>query len=337
MEKILTIAIPTYNRADYLKRALLSIVEQYDNRLEILVSDNASKDATEEIVLEMQKYMPITYMKNKENVGMDMNFLQCFQKASGKYTVLLGDDDLIIDGKIDVILNFLESNDDLSLVFLNHTYFYGEYDENNPGVLYNAEIKSRSRISKKEFFEYVKYEIIYISSVLMSTKRVRNVKNPEKYSWTFFMHSCIAFEATKNDKCNLGVIGEACIAKDSTADEHNNVLKPEIYFPAYCRGEKYLFYELAPSCGYDEDQMHHIYYSRALRFGTYVIGLNARNYPKWKEYFWDYAYPAIKEFPIAWIRIIPAAIMPRFLAKFLWYDVRPVYKRIKAVLRKEAK
>ena len=43
---LLTIAIPTYNRANYLKRALQSIAEQYDSRLEILVSNNASEDTT---------------------------------------------------------------------------------------------------------------------------------------------------------------------------------------------------------------------------------------------------------------------------------------------------
>lgn len=53
MEKILTIAIPTYNRANYLKRALKSIAKQYDDRLEIIVSDNASLDDTEEVVREI--------------------------------------------------------------------------------------------------------------------------------------------------------------------------------------------------------------------------------------------------------------------------------------------
>lgn len=334
MNKILTIAIPTYNRAKYLKRALQSIADQYDDRLEILVSDNASPDNTEEVIREMEKYIPIKYIKNKENIGSDMNFLQCLREASGRYTVLLGDDDLIIDGKIGIILNYLESNDDLSLVFINHTYFYGEYDENNPGILYNIEIDNKSGLTKKDFFDYVKYEIIYISSVVLSTKRVRNVADPKKYSWTLFMHSCIAFESTKNDNGNLGIISTPCIAKDSTADEHNNVLKPEIFFPAYCRGEKYLFYELAPSCGYDREQMQRIFTSSALRLRGYVLKLNVDNYPNWKKYFWEYAYPAIKEFPIAWIKIIPMAVIPRFLAKFLWYIIRPGYKKVKAVFKK---
>ena len=66
MRKTLTIAIPTFNRAKYTRRALQSIAEQYDDRLEIIVSDNASPDNTEEVVREMEKFMPIKYIKNKE-------------------------------------------------------------------------------------------------------------------------------------------------------------------------------------------------------------------------------------------------------------------------------
>lgn len=331
-EYLLTIAIPTYNRAKYLKRALKSIAEQYDDRLEIIVSDNASEDSTENIVHKMKKIMPIKYIKNHKNIGSDMNFLQCLRLAQGKYTVLLGDDDLFIEGKLAVILNFLEKNNDLSLVFLNHTYFTGNYDKDNPGILYNTNCHCKSGLSKKKFFDYVKAEIIYMSSVVFSTKRVKTVKNAEKYSWTFFMHSCIAFESTKNDNNNLGIIGIPCVAKDSTDDEHTYVRKPEIYFPAYVRGEKYLFYKFAPSCGYDKEQMRKLFYPNALKFEGYVIRLNAENYPNWKECFWKYAYPSIKEFPLAWIRIMPAVIMPRFLAKFLWCIVRPFIKKLKSVI-----
>lgn len=333
MQKTLTIAIPTYNRAKYLKRSLYSIAEQYDNRLEILVSDNASEDETEDVVNEMKRRIPIKYIKNKENIGGDRNFLQCLREASGKYTILLGDDDVIIDGKMKVILHFLMIHDDLALVFLNHTYFYGKYDKKNPGILYNTDIDNKFGLSKKDFFNYVKGEIVYMSSIVLSTKRVHNVKDTEKYIGSFFMHSCVAFESTKNDNYNLGIVGTPCIAKDNTADEHANVNKPEIFFPAYCKGEKYLFYELAPSCGYDKEQMHKIYQS-GLNFGRYVFRLNIKDYPRWREYFWNYAYPAIKEFPIAWIKIMPAAIMPRFLANFLYYTARPIYRKIKVVFKK---
>lgn len=44
MDKVLTIAIPTYNRAKYGNIQLRSIANQYDDKLEALMSDNGGKD-----------------------------------------------------------------------------------------------------------------------------------------------------------------------------------------------------------------------------------------------------------------------------------------------------
>lgn len=66
--KLLTIAIPTYNRMDILLRAFRSISSQYDDRyddrIEVIVSDNASIDHTEQVVHRMQKELPIYNVKN---------------------------------------------------------------------------------------------------------------------------------------------------------------------------------------------------------------------------------------------------------------------------------
>ena len=98
-EFLLTIAIPTYNRKNMLKRALDSIVNQLNPRVEILVSDNASNDGTDDMMAE--SYPMIRYIRNKTNMGSDKNFLQCYRKAKGKYVILLGSDDRLADGAID--------------------------------------------------------------------------------------------------------------------------------------------------------------------------------------------------------------------------------------------
>lgn len=65
MEKLLTIAIPTYLCSQELKRALEAIEKQYDERIEVLVSNDNSPDDTDDVVAEIQKRMPIHYLKNK--------------------------------------------------------------------------------------------------------------------------------------------------------------------------------------------------------------------------------------------------------------------------------
>ena len=89
-QPILSICIPTYNRADILRNNLEIISEQLNenrtNEVEIIVSDNCSPDITREVAANMQKLgLPIVYNRNAENIGADGNFLKCMTIASGKY------------------------------------------------------------------------------------------------------------------------------------------------------------------------------------------------------------------------------------------------------------
>ena len=92
---LVTIAIPTYNRADgYLKDAINSALSQTYGNIEIIVSDNCSEDNTKEIV-ENFRDSRIRYFRHEKNIGANNNFNFCLNQAQGKYFMLLSDDDLI--------------------------------------------------------------------------------------------------------------------------------------------------------------------------------------------------------------------------------------------------
>jgi abequosyltransferase len=127
---LLTIAVPTYNRASYLDLCLSQICPQLrpdNSTVELLVSNNCSTDGTDDIV---RKFIslghPITYLRNAENIGVDRNFAQCFSRANGKYVLILGDDDVILDGAVDKIVTILKSGD-YGIVFLNSYGFTGDF------------------------------------------------------------------------------------------------------------------------------------------------------------------------------------------------------------------
>jgi len=110
---LLTIAIPTWNRAAYLRQNLEQLVPQLmevaTNQVEILISDNCSTDESPEVVAGfMQRGMPIRYIKNAENIGSDCNVAQCFNEAAGRYVLILGDDDLLVDGALPWLVKRLE-------------------------------------------------------------------------------------------------------------------------------------------------------------------------------------------------------------------------------------
>lgn len=92
---LVTIAIPTFNRADsYLPQSLQSALAQTYPCVEILVSDNCSSDHTEELVKRFDDPR-IRYFRQSQNIGPNNNGNFCVEKAQGAYFLLLHDDDVL--------------------------------------------------------------------------------------------------------------------------------------------------------------------------------------------------------------------------------------------------
>ena len=95
-EPLITVAIPTFNRINLLKRALASVLAQSYKNIEIIVSDNASTDGTNEY-LKTIKDGRIKILINEQNLGMVTNWDCCLECASGEYFILMSDDDALSD------------------------------------------------------------------------------------------------------------------------------------------------------------------------------------------------------------------------------------------------
>jgi abequosyltransferase len=122
---LLTIAIPTYNRAGCLRELLSVLTDQLKNetRVELIISDNASPDETPTVVKDfIARGLQVRYMRNAQNIGPDANFLQCFEQACGKYVWLFSDDDLIVPGGVSKILGYCDAAD-YDLIFLRNYIF----------------------------------------------------------------------------------------------------------------------------------------------------------------------------------------------------------------------
>ncbi|AFY41945.1 glycosyltransferase family 2 protein [Nostoc sp. PCC 7107] len=125
MNKLLTIAIPTYNRAELLNKQLAwlaNAIQGFESDCEILVSDNCSTDHTQVVIEKWQeKLSNITFRSNRnlENLGVMKNIMYCLSSSTTKYVWTIGDDDPIQDRTIPYIINKLQNNEDLGLLFLN--------------------------------------------------------------------------------------------------------------------------------------------------------------------------------------------------------------------------
>jgi glycosyltransferase involved in cell wall biosynthesis len=91
----IAICIPTRNRATLLKRAIEAALKQTYPRKAIYVMDNASTDATSDLVQTYQG-MGVVHCPAPEDIGLYPNFIRCYRNVSEPFFVLCGDDDYFV-------------------------------------------------------------------------------------------------------------------------------------------------------------------------------------------------------------------------------------------------
>lgn len=100
MQRLLTIAIPTYLRADLLDRQMRFIVDAikgYEQHVELIISDNCSKDHTPSICRKWQEILGsrLYCNRNARNIGALANIAYCINAARGQFIWVVGDDDRV--------------------------------------------------------------------------------------------------------------------------------------------------------------------------------------------------------------------------------------------------
>ncbi|MEI7474770.1 MAG: glycosyltransferase family 2 protein [bacterium] len=116
MSPILSICIPTYNRAKYLDKILESLVIQNafltTDEIEIVISDNCSEDETQAVV---KKYVDlfadkIKYHRNEVNMGADKNYENILALANGTFLKLQNDTLLTKNGSLAELVKIVKAN-----------------------------------------------------------------------------------------------------------------------------------------------------------------------------------------------------------------------------------
>ena len=328
-EYLLTIAIPTYNRKDLLKRALDSIVPQMNSKVEILVSDNASDDGTDDMIAE--SYPMVRYIKNAQNMGADYNFLQCYREAKGKYIILFGSDDRFADGALDYLSVFLEKNN-CDLISMNFRYFDVTRKEvylKDSEFISNYESKHDIVTEDRNLF--LKYgQLTFMSALVVKRVPLLEVKEPERFIGMNFIHTCIICEAIKDKQPLFGIIMQPFIEANATIGQSEVSKTPERQFEVFGKCMYHVICVQAVECGFTKWQMRK-YYLRYLHHNPFWKSLlSFRNHENVKaiENFWQDGYPVVKHFPSEWIKVILAAIIPHCVINII-YKFYKAFKRDK--------
>ncbi len=106
-----TIGIPVYNGANYLKQALDSVLAQSYTDFEVVITDNASTDATEEICqIYARRDSRIRYFRSDINRGATWNFNRAFKLSRGSYFKWLAHDDMMATDFLKECVAALDNN-----------------------------------------------------------------------------------------------------------------------------------------------------------------------------------------------------------------------------------
>lgn len=144
MGKRLSICIPAYNRPQWLKRALKSIISQEIlEEIEIIITDDSSDEKCHQVTNEvLENWLgQWKYESNQPRSGMTENWNHSIKLASGEYVLVLHDDDFLLINSLKDILETIE-----------------QYQNKYAVLLFGVNVvNEQERVLKKQTFKQQQY------------------------------------------------------------------------------------------------------------------------------------------------------------------------------------
>lgn len=138
----ITVVIPTYNRAELLLRAVMSVLSQTFQDFELIIVDDGSTDDTDRIVKKMKREdSRILYIK-QENQGASVARNSGIKEARGKYIAFIDSDDEWLPNKLEKQIEIFNESSVPNLGFVGSNKMVYQLDEN------------KNVISKKDLYKH---------------------------------------------------------------------------------------------------------------------------------------------------------------------------------------
>lgn len=199
---ILSILIPTYNRVDYLMKNLNVLFKQMDSKIidsvEIIVSDNCSDDETlKQLNLIEKTNINFRFWSNEKNIGADGNFLKLVREAKGKFLWLFGDDEYLLEGSLNRVINYLKENEGYGLFHISNS-------KRKKVITYS---------NKVEYMKQVNFGISFITAHIFNREKIDFSINYEKLCGNNLVQEYFYFQVMENSSKN-GIIKDRIFSSD---------------------------------------------------------------------------------------------------------------------------
>jgi glycosyltransferase involved in cell wall biosynthesis len=126
---LVSIGMPLYNGERYIRKALDSLMAQDYENFELIISDNAATDRTQEICLEYAAGdKRIQYYRNEMNMGAVWNFERVLQLSTGDFFMWAADDDAWEKDYVSTLLSVMNQFPKSIVSFTNYMKYSGTGD-----------------------------------------------------------------------------------------------------------------------------------------------------------------------------------------------------------------
>jgi glycosyltransferase involved in cell wall biosynthesis len=114
----ISVCIPAYKNAGFLKRCLDSLTTQTFKEVEVIISDDSPDDSVQQIAEQFKDILKLHYIKNEPSKGTPANWNYALQHASGEYIKLMHDDDWFAsDDALQQYYDCLQANPTVNFCF----------------------------------------------------------------------------------------------------------------------------------------------------------------------------------------------------------------------------
>lgn len=113
--EILSIIIPTYNRAESLVKQVHALLPQLTDEVRLIVIDNKSSYDIHSLFTDEEKQY-FTIIVNNINIGGAANIAKCFEICESQWLWTLSDDDIVVEDAVNCVLDSIKDKDDTIMV-----------------------------------------------------------------------------------------------------------------------------------------------------------------------------------------------------------------------------
>ena len=190
---LIDIILPNFNKAEYLKEAIESVIHQTFQSWKLYIIDDCSTDKSLEILNYYKQNEKISILKLKKNKGVYFCRNLGMRKSNSKYLAFIDADDYWQKDKLEKQINFMQKSD--------HKFTYTDYtpfQEKNSTKIFKRKINVKSKFNRDEFIINTS---IAMSTVVIERSLIKNLKFKKLKICEDYLFKCEILKRQEAYKC----------------------------------------------------------------------------------------------------------------------------------------